>query len=195
MAIQSEHESSPREDFCAVRVRMNSNPRTIYDSWTKGIDRWFAAPGSVHMDAKDGGEYSFETEHEGTRHPHHGRFLHLEKDRLLEMTWVTGEGGTEGAETVVSIEIAPEGTGPWSISSIRGFRMRHRCSGTSRRGCRCWGTRIGCCRSAAIEADQPSRFLNVFLPNGFFPKLGFAPNAFFSNGRFSNGFLPKGFFS
>jgi uncharacterized protein YndB with AHSA1/START domain len=111
MAIQSEHETSPREDFCAIRVRMNSNPRVIYDSWTKGIDRWFAAPGSVHMDAKDGGEYSFETEHEGTRHPHHGKFLHLEKDRLVEMTWVTGEGGTEGAETVVSIEIAPEGTG------------------------------------------------------------------------------------
>ena len=107
MAIQSEHEATPRENTYAVRVRMNSNPHLIYESWTKGIDRWFAAPGSVRMEAKEGGAYSFETEHEGQRHPHHGKFLHLEKDRLVEMTWVTGEGGTEGAETVVSIEIAP----------------------------------------------------------------------------------------
>lgn len=111
MAIQSQHETTQRENQYAVRVRMNSNPHTIYEAWTRGFDRWFAVPGSVHMEPREGAEYSFETEHEGKRHPHHGRFIHLEKDRLVEMTWITGEGVTEGAETVVSVEIAPEGTG------------------------------------------------------------------------------------
>lgn len=111
MAIQTDPNTQSRPNQCAVRVRMNSNPHTIYEAWTRGLDRWFAVPGTVHMEAKEGAEYSFETEHEGHRHPHHGKFLHLEKDRLIEMTWVTGEGGTEGAETVLTVEIAPEGKG------------------------------------------------------------------------------------
>lgn len=111
MAIQSQPDLSGQPNQCAVRVRMNSNPQKIYQAWTTGFDRWFAVPGTVRMEAKEGAEYSFETEHDGKRHPHRGRFLNLEKDKLVEMTWITGDGGTEGAETVVSVEIAPEGTG------------------------------------------------------------------------------------
>jgi len=46
------------------------------------------------------------------RHPHYGRLLDLKKDRLIEMTWMTGNGtaeGTEGAETFLRIELVPEG--------------------------------------------------------------------------------------
>ena len=59
----------------------------------------------------EGEPYWFDVEFEGNRHPHYGRFLALEANRLIEQTWVTGEGGTEGAETVVRIELAPNGEG------------------------------------------------------------------------------------
>lgn len=111
MAIPQPDKVKSRENQCSIRTRMNSAPRDIYAAWTTGFDRWFAAPGTVRMEPKVGADYSFATEHEGKRHPHRGKFLRLEKDSLVEMTWITGAGGTEGAETLLSIEIAEEGTG------------------------------------------------------------------------------------
>lgn len=58
--------------------------------------------------------YFFYNKKEWGRHPHYGRFLELRENEVVEMTWITGNGstaGTEGAETVVRIELAPKDSG------------------------------------------------------------------------------------
>jgi len=104
---------------CDLERVLAAPPATVYEAWTTGWERWFAAPGTLLTNAEVDGRFFFEVRPDGGRHPHYGRYLRLEPDALVELTWVTA--GTKGAETVVSVTLAPEGNGTHLRLSHQGF--------------------------------------------------------------------------
>jgi uncharacterized protein YndB with AHSA1/START domain len=123
--------SEPASELSFVVERaMTATPEQIYDAWVRRLDTWFSAPGELSMrDALV--PFWFATMHEGSRHSHYGRFLVLDEPSTIEMTWVTGRMGTDGAETLVRVDLAASGNGTALALRHSGFydeaaTQRHR---------------------------------------------------------------------
>lgn len=77
----------------------------LFKAWTTQLDRWLASPASFLGKAELNSPFYFETMHDGIRYPHYGRFLHVDPEKI-SLTWVSGESGTKGNETVLTIQLA-----------------------------------------------------------------------------------------
>lgn len=104
-------------------------PSVLYRAWTTGFDTWFAESDSLRVHAEEGAPFFFEAaerREDGTvlRHPHYGRFLALEPNALVAMTWVTGALGTEGAETTLTVRFTPRDTGTDLSLTHEGFASK-----------------------------------------------------------------------
>jgi uncharacterized protein YndB with AHSA1/START domain len=87
----------------------------VYRAFTDQLDQWFGTAGSLVITPEPGGLYHFVTEMDDQRHPHYGRFIELVPGQRVSMTWMTGDPGTLGAETVVAIDI----TGEQDVTRVR----------------------------------------------------------------------------
>lgn len=109
---------SARPFFLATERIMAASPAELYRMCTQQLSLWFADPGSVLMRPAVNEPFFFTA---GGGHPHYGRFLRLIPDQLVELTWVTGPGGTEGVETVLTVEFTDHGAGTVLLLTHAGF--------------------------------------------------------------------------
>lgn len=103
---------------------VNADPEQVYEAWTSKFDLWFAQPGATLMTPEVDRPYFFYNRDDWGRHPHYGRFLELHENKVVEMTWITGNGeavGTEGAETVVRLEVESRDGGTHVTFTHSGF--------------------------------------------------------------------------
>ncbi|MBI1236802.1 MAG: SRPBCC domain-containing protein [Alphaproteobacteria bacterium] len=112
---------SGRPHRLTVERMMRASAPALYAAWTAELDSWFAEPGETIIPAQADRAYFFYNRHDWGRDPHYGRFLALEQNRLIEMTWLTGRAGTAGAETVLRIELTPQAQGTHLKLTHSGF--------------------------------------------------------------------------
>ena len=86
-----------------------AKPEKVFDAWVNpsSVKAWLAEGEKAIVDPREDGLFYLEMPYERRNYPHYGRYLRVERPRLLEFTWVSE--GTHGKESVVKIELAARG--------------------------------------------------------------------------------------
>jgi uncharacterized protein YndB with AHSA1/START domain len=113
-----------------VERAMDADAGALYQAFAERFDSWFATPGTLRSWGQVDQPFFFEVQAQGNRYPHYGRFLRLVPDQVVELTWVTGAGGTEGAETVLTVEFEPRERGALVRLHQAGFASQSSASAT-----------------------------------------------------------------
>jgi uncharacterized protein YndB with AHSA1/START domain len=93
-----------------VTRHLSASPDRVYRAWTdpEQYKKWFLAERLIMHHGVDG-LFFWETLYQGNVWPHYGRFLKLEKPRLVELTWMSH--ATQGLESIVRVELTPKNGG------------------------------------------------------------------------------------
>ena len=86
-----------------------ASPEKVFDVWIDPQSPggpWFGAERVILNPFVDGLFYHA-VKHEGRTWPHYGRFLRIDRPRLVEFTWVSE--GTKGVESVVTVTLESRG--------------------------------------------------------------------------------------
>lgn len=94
-------------------------PSVVFKAWTEQLDRWLATPGTLLMRPEVNSAFFFETHHGSERQPYYGRFLQLVPDQRIELVWLST--GTKRTETVLTLELTPQGSGTQVKLTHAGF--------------------------------------------------------------------------
>jgi uncharacterized protein YndB with AHSA1/START domain len=96
-----------------VRRTIAAAPEEIFDAWLdpEALGIWMRPDGIRHTsakaDARVGGSYEIVMQGEEKTYPHHGVYRTIDRPRRLVFTWISH--GTEGCETLVTVDFLPTG--------------------------------------------------------------------------------------
>jgi uncharacterized protein YndB with AHSA1/START domain len=102
----------------SVSRHFNVSPERLFDAWLdpEMIGNWMFGPAlreeevlRVVADARVGGSFSFLVRRQGQEIDHVGKYREIDRPRRLVFTW--GIAGDSEDESLVIIEIVPQGTG------------------------------------------------------------------------------------
>jgi uncharacterized protein YndB with AHSA1/START domain len=98
----------PKTTDLTVTRLIPATPAEVYEVWLDHTSPGgpFFGSTKVIIDARVDGLFFTQLLHEGQSWVHYGRFVALEKPRLIEHTWISES--TRGLESVVAISLEPE---------------------------------------------------------------------------------------
>jgi uncharacterized protein YndB with AHSA1/START domain len=85
-----------------------ATPEEVYGVWIDPKSPggpWFGCE-RVVLDARVGGLFHHAVKHQGREWAHYGRFIHLDRPRLIEHTWMSE--ATRGFDSNVRVTLEPE---------------------------------------------------------------------------------------